>query len=342
LKNIRKHVGEIALFPFLLVLIVLLLAIIFARTEVGAQYIQKETDVSLSEMTPPMEVLEHEVEEVEEVEQSEVSTSVETVEEAVVQTEPEIVTQPAAPASPAQPAVPTQPVAPVQPTVIEQPEVPPQPVVVEPVESVEEVIGASEDDNFIAFEPRTMYVSRDGARERVAPDLSSAVIVTHLAGSSVTVTGREGDWYRLINGTYMSAELVVENVQESYNDLIVLINSRQRVTYHCRGTELLTEEKCTTGHAQNSPTPTGLYWVWGKRSDFDMRGNPALHVQYFTVFNGGIGFHDAPWRDSGDFGSDAYLTRGSLGCVNMELDAAKIIYENSTIGINGTRVLVLP
>ena len=30
-------------------------------------------------------------------------------------------------------------------------------------------------------------------------------------------------------------------------------------------------------------------------SDFDMQGNPALHVQYFTVFNGGIGF-DAPWQ----------------------------------------------
>ena len=70
----------------------------FARTEVGAQYSERNwCFVIWDDATDGG--LEHEVEEVEEVEQSEVSTSVETVEEAVVQTEPEIVTQPA-PASP--------------------------------------------------------------------------------------------------------------------------------------------------------------------------------------------------------------------------------------------------
>ena len=31
-------------------------------------------------------------------------------------------------------------------------------------------------------------------------------------------------------------------------------------------------------------------------------------------FDGGIGFHDASWRD--EFGGDIYLTDGSHGCIN--------------------------
>lgn len=344
MKNIRKHVGEIALFPFLLVLIVLLLAIIFARTKVGAQYVQKETDVSLSEMTPPIEVLEHEVEEVEEVEQSEVSASVETVEEAVVQTEPEIVAQPAAPVQPAQPAVPTQPVAPVQPTVIEQPEISSQPIVEESVELAEEAVGASEDDDFVAFEPRTMYVLGHNVSERLGPNLNSAIIVNHLAGETVTVVGFENNWYRLSNGNYMSVDYLTDNPADivphflqSYSELIVIDISDQYVTYYKDG-EILKSGPCITGDAQKSPTPIGLYSVWCKRHDFYMNNNPNTHAYYFTAFNRGIGFHDAHWRND-VFGGDIYKTNGSLGCINMELEFAKTIYDNTVIG---TKVLVLP
>ena len=47
--------------------------------------------------------------------------------------------------------------------------------------------------------------------------------------------------------------------------------------------------------------------------------------------NGGIGFHDASWR--GKFGGSIYKTAGSHGCVNLPLNAAKFIFENSYAGI---------
>lgn len=38
-------------------------------------------------------------------------------------------------------------------------------------------------------------------------------------------------------------------------------------------------------------------------------------VEYWMPFDGGIGFHDAPWRD--EFGGDIYLTSGSHGCTTF-------------------------
>jgi lipoprotein-anchoring transpeptidase ErfK/SrfK len=43
-------------------------------------------------------------------------------------------------------------------------------------------------------------------------------------------------------------------------------------------------------------------------------------------FDGGIGLHDATWRD--EFGGEIYKTDGSHGCVNLPKETAKIIYEN--------------
>ena len=41
-------------------------------------------------------------------------------------------------------------------------------------------------------------------------------------------------------------------------------------------------------------------------------------------FNGGIGLHDASWRNS--FGGDIYINNGSHGCINLPLEAAEKLY----------------
>ena len=48
-------------------------------------------------------------------------------------------------------------------------------------------------------------------------------------------------------------------------------------------------------------------------------------VQYWMPFDGGIGFHDANWRD--DFGGDIYLTSGSHGCINLPPENAAVLYD---------------
>ena len=47
-------------------------------------------------------------------------------------------------------------------------------------------------------------------------------------------------------------------------------------------------------------------------------------------FNGGIGLHDAKWRNK--FGGDIYKTSGSHGCVNCPPELAKTIFENIEAG----------
>ena len=48
-------------------------------------------------------------------------------------------------------------------------------------------------------------------------------------------------------------------------------------------------------------------------------------------FNGGIGFHDASWRNT--FGGTIYKKNGSHGCVNMPYAAAKTLFENVYAGM---------
>ncbi len=54
------------------------------------------------------------------------------------------------------------------------------------------------------------------------------------------------------------------------------------------------------------------------------------YVDYWLGFNGGIGIHDASWRD--DFGGDIYQGNGSHGCVNTPFDKVKTIYEHVEVG----------
>ena len=42
-------------------------------------------------------------------------------------------------------------------------------------------------------------------------------------------------------------------------------------------------------------------------------------------FNGGIGFHDASWREK--FGGTIYQYAGSHGCINLPVEKAKLLYE---------------
>lgn len=57
----------------------------------------------------------------------------------------------------------------------------------------------------------------------------------------------------------------------------------------------------------------------------------SVPVQYWIRFDyDAQGIHDASWQSS--FGGDAYLTRGSLGCINTPLDQVALIYEYVTYG----------
>ena len=194
------------------------------------------------------------------------------------------------------------------------------------------------------YEKPTFYVSGNGVRERTGPGTDYDEVVKHSIGEPIEVIGEKNGWYRLTNGNYVCGDYVVQTRDEAiqamanyYGDFALVSISGQFVEFYDNGV-LLVRADCVTGHSTKSPTPTGVYQVQHRLTDFDMNDNPYNHVEYAIFFNGGIAIHDAAWRH-GHFGGNIYVSNGSHGCVNTTLDAARIIYENTR---KGTYVIVMP
>ncbi len=78
-------------------------------------------------------------------------------------------------------------------------------------------------------------------------------------------------------------------------------------------------------------TPDGIYGVTYKTKNAILRG-PGYEsfVYYWMPYNGGVGMHDATWRNK--FGGEIYKTSGSHGCINLPLSVAKELYEEVETG----------
>lgn len=86
----------------------------------------------------------------------------------------------------------------------------------------------------------------------------------------------------------------------------------------------------------STPTNEGYFDIDWMTTDTYLKGaDYCTHVDYWMPFDGGIGLHDAPWRDS--FGGDIYIDNGSHGCVNLDYNTASTIYDYVE---PGSRVLV--
>ena len=97
-----------------------------------------------------------------------------------------------------------------------------------------------------------------------------------------------------------------------------------------------------TGQIGTNTVP-GDYAIWNMESPSELTGfNPRTGVDYvqpvsyWLAFDyTGQGIHDANWQPT--FGGDAYLTNGSLGCINTPPDIMAQVYEYA---YNGMPVLV--
>ena len=84
-------------------------------------------------------------------------------------------------------------------------------------------------------------------------------------------------------------------------------------------------------------TPNGVFYIYSRVRSTNLVGADYVsYVNYWMPFYRGYGLHDATWRD--EFGGDIYLDDGSHGCVNLPLESAKILFNNSSSG--NTRVIL--
>lgn len=103
--------------------------------------------------------------------------------------------------------------------------------------------------------------------------------------------------------------------------------SNQHVYLYIKG-KMVLESDCVTGNmSQGHKTPEGIYGITYKTTNATLRGpGYASFVNYWMPYCGGVGLHDATWRNK--FGGEIYKTAGSHGCVNLPKGVAKNIYEN--------------
>lgn len=127
------------------------------------------------------------------------------------------------------------------------------------------------------------------------------------------------------------------NPEMPYDGTYVEIDlTAQHLWYYKNGQCLVDTDLVSGCVALGMNTPTGVFDIYSRSRCIYLEGpNYKSYVNYWMPFTGGYGMHDALWRD--EFGGEIYLDDGSHGCVNLPLEAAKTLYENSTWG---TRVII--
>lgn len=108
------------------------------------------------------------------------------------------------------------------------------------------------------------------------------------------------------------------------------------------GGTVIWEADITSGQPSlGRDTPTGVWKVTSRQSgDINLRGpiDPETgkpewdsHVQFWVgVVASEVGFHNAPWQSV--FGGQIYTWNGSHGCIRLDYDDAKALYEVVTVG----------
>lgn len=141
------------------------------------------------------------------------------------------------------------------------------------------------------------------------------------------------------SGTQTTREPVYSQTANAYgvNDLgntyIEVDLSEQHMYYYQDGVNIF-ESDFVSGNMSyaDRQTHAGIFTLYYKKSPDVLRGGQKgtanyyeQLVQYWMPFDGGIGFHDADWRD--EFGGDIYLTSGSHGCINLPPENAEVLYD---------------
>ena len=92
------------------------------------------------------------------------------------------------------------------------------------------------------------------------------------------------------------------------------------------------ETDIVTGNMKRGwDTPEGVNYIYAKQKNRILRGaDYESYVNYWMPVNGGIGIHDATWRNK--FGGEIYKKNGSHGCINTPKADMKTIYELYEVG----------
>lgn len=112
-------------------------------------------------------------------------------------------------------------------------------------------------------------------------------------------------------------------------DTYIEVDIGNQKMFYYRDGELYIETDVVTG--KNNATREEVCYVYAKQKNRILRG-PGYEsfVKYWMPVSGGIGIHDASWRD--EYGGEIYIRNGSHGCINTPLEIVEQMYEVMEIG----------
>lgn len=115
--------------------------------------------------------------------------------------------------------------------------------------------------------------------------------------------------------------------ENDYGNSYVEVNlTAQHMFLIKNGSKVLESDFVSGNMSRNWTTPQGAFPLTYKTRNATLKGEGySTPVNYWMPFNGGIGFHDAPWRSA--FGGQIYKTSGSHGCINLPPAVAKQLYD---------------
>lgn len=115
-------------------------------------------------------------------------------------------------------------------------------------------------------------------------------------------------------------------------DTFIEVDLTDQYMYFYKNGELILETDIVSGDIPKGwTTPRGVFAVYSKATDAWLYGRDYIDfVSYWIAYFKAYGLHDSDWRD--EWGGEIYTYDGSHGCINMDKDPARIVYENAEIG----------
>lgn len=105
----------------------------------------------------------------------------------------------------------------------------------------------------------------------------------------------------------------------------------QKMFYFSQGEKVLETDVVTGWTKRGMGTPEMVCFIQRKSRNAVLKG-PGYRsfVNYWMPVYGGIGIHDASWRD--EFGGQIYMKSGSHGCINTPLERMADLFEMVEVG----------
>ncbi|MCI1636292.1 L,D-transpeptidase [Bifidobacterium sp.] len=158
-------------------------------------------------------------------------------------------------------------------------------------------------------------------------DVTAQEVVNNLnAGQSATIKAQS-------DVTKYTTTSTVAQYDIPNGDMWIQVDrSQQKVTVY-KGTTVVKTFNVVTGKNGDRESDPGTFFINIKYETQDMRGADYLSkgVKWISYYNGGEGFHAAPWNLTAIAKGDP-VNYGSHGCINMIPAEAQWIYQNAPVG----------